>query len=78
MKILFDRSVRFRLIEEYGLDCYEETEAGLLLSLDYTNKDFIFSWILSFGDKAEILEPREIRDEFARLAERTFRRYPGT
>ena len=67
VKILFDKSVRFRLIEAYGLRCYEETDGGLLLSLDYTNKDYMFAWILGFGDKARVLGPEETRAEFAAL-----------
>lgn len=65
VEILFDKSVHFRLIEEYGLCCYEEIEDGLLFSLDYTNKDYVFSWILGFGDKAKVLEPEETKTEFA-------------
>ena len=53
------------MIEEYGLCCYEEIEDGLLFSLDYTNKDYVFSWILGFGDKAKVLEPEETKTEFA-------------
>jgi len=68
IKILFDKSVRYRLIEDYGLHCYEEIEEGLLLSLDYTNKDYIFSWILGFGDKAEVLAPEDAREDFAAMA----------
>ena len=78
VKILFDKSVRFRLIEEYGLNCYEETDDGLLLSLDYTNKDYTFSWILGFGDKARILEPEETRNEFAVLTKNIFSLYHRT
>jgi len=72
IQIRFDKSVRFRLIEEYGLNCYEENENGLLLSLDYTNKDYIFGWVLGFGDKAEILSPLKIRAEFAEIAKNIF------
>jgi predicted DNA-binding transcriptional regulator YafY len=75
IKILFDKSVRFRLIEDYGLNCYEETESGLLLSLDYTNKEYTFSWILGFGDKAKVLEPEETREEFAALVKNIFEIY---
>jgi len=78
IEILFDKSVRFRLIEDYGLNCYEEKEDSLFLSLDYTNKDYIFSWVLGFGDKAEILGPDETRDEFAQLSEKIYRRYHRT
>jgi len=78
VKILFDKSVRYRLIEDYGLRCYEETDEGLLFSLDYTNQEYIFSWILGFGDKAEILTPEETRAEFATLARKISERYDGT
>lgn len=75
VKILFDKSVRFRLIEDYGLHCYEENDDGLLFTLDYTNKDYIFSWILGFGDKAKILEPEETRAEFTSLLKNVFSLY---
>jgi len=76
--ILFDKSVRYRLIEDYGLRCYEETDESLLFSLDYTNQEYIFSWILGFGDKAELLAPEETRTEFAVLARKISARYDGT
>lgn len=75
MKILFEKSMRFRLIEEYGLNCYIETAEGLLLDFNYTNKDYVFSWLLGFGDKAEIISPEDIRDEFATLAESIVKKY---
>jgi len=75
VQVRFDKSVRFRLIEEYGLNSYEENENGLFLSLDYTNKDYVFAWVLSFGDKAEILSPLNIRREFAEVAKNIFSKY---
>jgi predicted DNA-binding transcriptional regulator YafY len=75
VQILFDKSARFRLIEAYGLHCYEETADGLLLSLDYTNKAYIFAWILGFGDKAKVLAPEETQTEFAELAKNIFKLY---
>jgi predicted DNA-binding transcriptional regulator YafY len=72
VKILFDKSVRFRLIDDYGLHCYDETDDGLLLSLDYANKDWAFSWLLGFGDKAKVLAPEETRKEFAALVKNIF------
>ena len=74
-EILFDKSVRFRLIEEYGLDCYRETEDGLVLSLDYANPDYIISWLLGFGDQAELLEPPELRGVLAGIAGRMLGKY---
>lgn len=68
IQVLFDKSVRFRLIEDYGLNCYSETDRGLLLELDYTHRGHILNWILSFGDKAEVLAPQDVRDELAGMA----------
>jgi predicted DNA-binding transcriptional regulator YafY len=75
VKILFDKSVRFRLIETYGPDCYEEREDGLFFTMDYTNKEYIFSWILSFGDKARVLEPQETVADFTETSKKIFELY---
>lgn len=67
-RFLFDKSARFRLIEDYGLNCYTETDEGLYLKINYTNRDYILSWILGFGDKVTVLEPQDIRDELKQIA----------
>jgi hypothetical protein len=56
--VLFDRSVEYLIVEEYGPDSYETTPDGRLkLTLRFTNDKFIKRWILGFGDKAVLLEP---------------------
>ena len=75
IQIRFDKSVRFRLIDEYGLNSYEENENGLMLSLDYTKKDYVFNWVLGFGEKAEILSPLDVRAEFAEVAKNIYSKY---
>lgn len=75
MLVRFARSMRFRLIEDYGLNSYEETDDYLIMSLNYTNKDYTFGWLLGFGDKAEILEPENTRREFSELAHNISRLY---
>ncbi|HBB28594.1 MAG TPA: DNA-binding transcriptional regulator [Clostridiales bacterium] len=72
---LFDKSVRFRLIEDYGLNCYTETDEGLYLKLNYTNRDYIISWILGFGDKVTVLEPQDFKDEIKKIAKNIFDKY---
>ena len=73
--IRFDKSVRFRIIEEYGPDSYEENETDLLLTAGYTNKDYIISWVLGFGDKAEIISPPELRNECRKTTARMHEKY---
>ncbi len=76
VKILFDSSVKYKLIDEYGLDFFEEVDGGKLkLEVTFTNKDFLIEWVLSFGDKAELIEPIEIRNEIKNILEKTFNNY---
>ena len=57
---IFDKSVKYLLIEAYGLDSFYETDDGLYFEFDYTNHNYMLSWLLSFGDKVKVLEPPEI------------------
>lgn len=64
VKVLFDKECKWRLIEEFGSGCFEELQNGrLLFHADYTNKDNLISWILTFREKAELLEPEFLREE---------------
>lgn len=64
VKVLFDPDCKWRLVEEFGPDCFTVQENGLLLfQADYTDKENLITWLLSFRDKATLLEPEEIREE---------------
>ncbi|MBU5428277.1 YafY family transcriptional regulator [Tissierella pigra] len=73
---LFDPSVRYQLIETYGLHCYTETKEGLLrLEVGYTNMDFTISWILGFGDKVRVIEPVDMAEHIKRIAVNILEQY---
>ncbi len=62
--VLFDKSVKYRLIEEYGPGCFEVMEDGKLrFSVGYTNRGYIIGWVLGFGDKAEVVEPVDLVEQ---------------
>ncbi len=76
VRVLFTKDVRWRLVEEFGPLCCEETEDGkLLFTADYTDMDNFVTWIMTFGAKAEVLEPAEVRDMIRMNAEETLRIY---
>lgn len=78
VKILFEPSCKWRLIEEFGAESFQVQEDGrLLFSLDFTNRENLFSWIMTFGERAELLEPAEIRAELIDLIEQIRKRYKG-
>lgn len=73
---LFDPSVRYQLIDAYGLDCYTETAGGKLrLEIGFTNRDFITAWLLGFGSKVTVQEPGEIAQAIKSEAQKTINNY---
>lgn len=50
--------MKWRLMEEYGPESFEETEDGrLLFTCGFTDVESLFGWLLSFGPTVELLEP---------------------
>lgn len=76
VRALFEQEMKWRLIEEYGPKCFTEREDGkLLFTFGFSDQENLFSWIFSFGDKVELLEPECLREEFVQRAEKLLRRY---
>lgn len=70
VKALFEQEMKWRLIEEFGPHCFEEQPDGkLLFHAHYINRENIISWLLTFGNKVVLLEPKNIRDKLLEIAE---------
>jgi predicted DNA-binding transcriptional regulator YafY len=66
---LFDLSTKYQLIETYGIHSFTETDSGKLrLEIGYTNRDYMISWLLGFGDKVKVVEPADMAQEIRRIA----------
>ena len=51
-------------VEDFGAGCFEVQEDGrLLFHADYTNREELLIWLLTFRDKVELLEPENVREE---------------
>lgn len=78
LKALFDADMKWRLVEEFGPDCYEVQEDGrLLLTQDYSDINDLTMWMLTFGDKVEVFEPAEVRERLKKIAESMIETYGG-
>ena len=75
LKALFDVSEKYRLVEAYELDSFVETAEGLLFEIGFTNRDYMVSWLLSFGDKVRVIEPACIAEEIQAAAKKILMRY---
>ncbi len=76
VRALFDASCKWRLVEEFGTGCFEEQPDGrLLFHADYTGRENLLTWLLTFREQAELLEPEYLREELQNALMRTLHRY---
>ena len=74
--VLFAPSCRWRLVEEYGADCFTvEADGRLRFTGGFPDGTSVLSWILTFGDNAELLEPKELREQLGELVQTLADRY---
>lgn len=70
VRALFEPDAKWRLVEEFGPHCFEEQEDGrLLFQMDYTDEESLIGWLLTFGAKAEVLEPDSVKEKLLKTAE---------
>lgn len=74
--ILFEPECKWRLVEDFGVSCFEELEDGkLLFQADYTDRENLITWIMSFRDGAVVLQPEDIRVQIKESIEGMARKY---
>ena len=67
----FDKSMKWRLIEEFGINSFSENADGrLLMNIGWSDQESLFGWLLGFRDYVRIIEPVEYQKDFLNLLER--------
>ncbi|MCL2828320.1 MAG: YafY family transcriptional regulator [Oscillospiraceae bacterium] len=72
---LFDKSTKYQLIDAYGWGAYTEADEGLYFEMDFTDRQFLLGWLLSFGKNVRVLEPADIAAEIKSIAEKVLSLY---
>jgi predicted DNA-binding transcriptional regulator YafY len=68
VKVIFEASLKWRLIEDYGVNSYTELPDGkLLFEHDYPDDEWLISWLLSFADQVTVIEPEIIREKITKI-----------
>ena len=60
-KLKFSPKVAFRVYDEFTDDVSKDNQGNLYVNIDLPDNETLFSYILSFGDNVEILEPDYLR-----------------
>lgn len=73
---LFEPSLKWRLVEEYGIESFQEQADGkLLFCFGFMDKESLFRWLLSFDSQVELISPKELRTEFIALTKKILKKY---
>ncbi len=79
LKAVFSASERYRLIDEYGIDCYTVSDNNeLLFERDFASYENMREWILSFGSKVTVCEPAELKQDIITEAKKILAAYKHT
>ena len=74
IKLKFNKSVTFRVYDEFK--AIEEDEKGnLYVEIKIPNNYKLYNYIFSFGSNVEILEPKEIRNQFKNIIDELAKKY---
>lgn len=76
VKAIFQKEEKWRLVEEFGVNCFTENADGtLLFSAGYTDMENLIHWLLTFGNRVQVLEPKEVKDRLIQIAQNMLEQY---
>lgn len=75
IKVKFDRKAAFRVYDELNGEITEDDEGNLYAEIEIPNDYNLFNYIFSFGDGAEVLEPKEIRMQIKEMINKMVGKY---
>ncbi|MBC1583762.1 YafY family transcriptional regulator [Listeria seeligeri] len=64
-KLKFDKHVAFRVYDEFTDEVTEDEQGNLYVQVNLPDSDFLYSYIFSFAEHVEIVEPQFLREQIA-------------
>lgn len=63
VKLKFDRQAAFRVYDEFTDSITEDSQGNLYVQIDLPDNEVLYSYVMSFSDSVEIIEPQSIREQ---------------
>lgn len=63
VKLKFDPDMAFRVYDEFTDDVTEDGQGNLYVQANLPGNETLYSYLLSFADSVEVLEPEPVREE---------------
>lgn len=76
VKAVFDSSMKWHLIEEFGIDSFTvQSNGDLLFEHEYSDDESLLTWMLSCRNKVTVIEPEHLRENLCRIASNIAKKY---
>lgn len=75
VKLKFDKRIAFRVFDEFAEEAVKDEQGNLYVQAELPDNDTLYSYILSFSDQVEIIEPQNVREHMKEKLEVMLKKY---
>ena len=75
VKLKFDRQAAFRVYDEFTDSITEDLQGNLYVQIDLPDNEVLYSYVMSFSDSVEIIEPQSIREQMKKRLQKMQEKY---
>lgn len=75
VKLKFDRRIAFRVYDEFTDNITEDTQGNLYVQVNLPDNEILYSYLLSFAEYVEVLEPQCIRKQIKKRLQKMKEKY---
>ena len=71
----FDKQAAFRVYDEFADKITEDSQGNLYVQIDLPDNEILYSYVMSFSDSVEIIEPQSIREQMKKRLQKMQEKY---
>ncbi len=75
VKLKFDKQAAFRVYDEFADKITEDSQGNLYVQIDLPDNEILYSYVMSFSDSVEIIEPQSIREQMKKRLQKMQGKY---
>ena len=75
VKLKFDKQAAFRVYDEFTDNITEDSQGNLYVQIDLPDNEILYSYVMSFSDSVEIIEPQSIREQMKKRLQKMQEKY---
>ena len=75
LQLIFERVMKSIIVDFFGSDIEELEDGRLLINACMPENNWLYGFILSFGDQVEVINPPHIRTIIKEISEKIYRKY---